>query len=1540
MILVIAKLTVLLLLAIAIARLFDSRPTLAHCILILAASMVLIFPLSTMVVEQLGWGLLPPQQTRLDRTIVANKESGLEGVKQYEDAWNPGSESKEQVEHRNASLESYSSNESHQDWELIRSVRESSDSNSGKTPDKSVQSKDPGQESGSRKNPEQSISTEVKNDPTIGPKNKHNFESESENVSIATPKSNVPNTAMASIPWRTLLLMAWAVMSLLMFARLLLGCFTAHRIKRSSQPVVNHQMLKQLQTCCQKLSIKQAVSLTKSDEVNCPVVWNWGNACVIVPSNALKKAVHWESVFAHELAHLKRNDHLTGLIGEVASCVFPWHPLVIYLRRRMLRLSEVICDAWAVQTTNAADRYAESLLHFLPTKRNPAFSAMSISKSDFGRRIKRLLSSQGLGPQVGNRTIGVAIIVAVLLTCITVLLRTHDPITQHSSSNNATTKSIVETEARHDPKNNRDLTGSDQDDDQVNQDSRFHGKLATKDWAYLNLVASSDIELTEGQWIELLTSIKNAKEGYYSYLRLARPLVRMKDGKGVDIVASQWENLDPELKVILVRGLTTQGGTSDMLSAVHLGMTSGMKEAIDYAQQALQRRALLQIDDVEHYIQWHDVNKHKQPAEIVAESLFKYLDGADQWDKATQKERFDDVYKAARNRDDLKQLLVDSKYRTEFENHIRTGTLKLASRELCEVLSVLSIDDDVIRPVIKKELDNIVNQWEKMAQTAKTGATCFRPVIHDIEIRVELLSLIKHPMVIPTFIALVEADNHSEYAGIGRGLREFVEPGSHGFHDGAWWRRWWHRNKHRFPADIAVIEIPTLTKSPRAEGFEPFPESLETLKGQLDWLIQQHQEGNDYQEIANKIANSDPQPWMIPTLIGLLDADNSHHAVREIGKCLAAITAVQYSQIHDGPWWRRWWERNKRQYSRYVQSLEIPSFNKTEFARQYTPYLASIDTIEGKLDHLAQLIRAGKEFEFMIDAIGRDHHTPESIPVLIAIMEADASNDTTRVASGYLSSITGQGYEPLYDGKWWRNWWEENKTQFDETVQQIAIPELPKTEQGKSFHSIANELDTIEKAIEYMKQNQLSDDQYRELIDSIVSNGSVADMATIPKLIALLDAGNSQHARNYVNQRLTMPIMEIRFGVKYSRTHDGPWWRRWWNRTRQSLPEQYRDLEVPVLKKTPHGENYEPFPEKLDSVEGTIQWIKEGCPSKQMLSDYDVGQALLVHEDPRTIPLAIGWALAVDPTNSNTIISSGQNDQWENMTGLKPSELRSAQFWQKWWQENKHKFPKEAQDIPIPDLSDAVKRFKESNQLKYYANREVEPKSITATSHVINSDNRKTYVQFGPKPGAEKPDGGWKVLLILAGRRGTESETNHCKYICEHAVPDDYIAIQLIAPVWSDDPNRVIWPTKKLNPQNAKFTTEDFVVEAVNDLKSRLDINENRVFALGWDTGGPAVFANSVFEANPIKGHIIASSLFKPDQWTNPPNAKKQAYYILHAKKNWIDIETHGQHAVATLSKLGAKTKLFTDPSHGWGGQENKNITSALNWLETNAGQN
>jgi poly(3-hydroxybutyrate) depolymerase len=218
----------------------------------------------------------------------------------------------------------------------------------------------------------------------------------------------------------------------------------------------------------------------------------------------------------------------------------------------------------------------------------------------------------------------------------------------------------------------------------------------------------------------------------------------------------------------------------------------------------------------------------------------------------------------------------------------------------------------------------------------------------------------------------------------------------------------------------------------------------------------------------------------------------------------------------------------------------------------------------------------------------------------------------------------------------------------------------------------------------------------------------------------------------------------------------------------------------------------------------------------------------------------------------------------------------------------------------------------------------------------IKGDTNKRY--FLTMPEGEAPAGGYKLLIVLPGGDGSANFRGFVKNIAAKALPPGYIVVQALAPAWTDDPERIVWPTEVDADPKVKFPTEQFIMELVDEVKAAHPIDPSKVFMLGWSSGGPPSYAAALREGSPVRGAFIAMSVFKPDRLPTLDGARGKAFYMLHSPQDFIHMR-FPEAARDRLAAAGAKTILTTyEGGHGWKGDALGNIRTGVEWLEANSG--
>ncbi|VTS02816.1 Peptidase M56 BlaR1 OS=Emticicia oligotrophica (strain DSM 17448 / GPTSA100-15) GN=Emtol_2757 PE=4 SV=1: Peptidase_M56 [Gemmata massiliana] len=218
--------------------------------------------------------------------------------------------------------------------------------------------------------------------------------------------------------WRVWLWACWAAGSAALLGHLGVSYTRGRYLVARSECVTDPQLLGALAAAQQSLGLRACPQLRASSEVPCPVIWIWGREpVVIIPDNVgVPGGLDWEAVFVHELAHLRRRDHLTRLFADVvAACLF-WNPAVWWVRGQMNRVSEFACDDWVIRSGKSPVDFAHALLCVrqvaLGAPAPPALALIS-RRNTLKDRVLRLLRVSEPPPQCGSRWTAVATLVAV-----------------------------------------------------------------------------------------------------------------------------------------------------------------------------------------------------------------------------------------------------------------------------------------------------------------------------------------------------------------------------------------------------------------------------------------------------------------------------------------------------------------------------------------------------------------------------------------------------------------------------------------------------------------------------------------------------------------------------------------------------------------------------------------------------------------------------------------------------------------------------------------------------------------------------------------------------------------------------------------------------------------------------------------------------------------------------------------------------------------------------------------------------------------------
>ncbi len=205
------------------------------------------------------------------------------------------------------------------------------------------------------------------------------------------------STAPVSGSWRTVLPGLWLVGCGLLLLRLLGAHWMLRKSSRGCSEAPVGSLTEILASCARHMGVRQRVRLLLDQKRTIPVVWGVWRPRLILPAEALA----WDdgqlqSVFLHELAHIRRRDTLVQWITQLA-CAFHWfNPLVWLAAWRLHVERERACDDMVLASGVKASSYASHLLHvasqLAPARWTSACGLAMARKSSLEGRLLAVLS--------------------------------------------------------------------------------------------------------------------------------------------------------------------------------------------------------------------------------------------------------------------------------------------------------------------------------------------------------------------------------------------------------------------------------------------------------------------------------------------------------------------------------------------------------------------------------------------------------------------------------------------------------------------------------------------------------------------------------------------------------------------------------------------------------------------------------------------------------------------------------------------------------------------------------------------------------------------------------------------------------------------------------------------------------------------------------------------------------------------------------------------------------------------------------------------
>jgi beta-lactamase regulating signal transducer with metallopeptidase domain len=203
------------------------------------------------------------------------------------------------------------------------------------------------------------------------------------------------------LPWIALTI--WAAGSVVILIIQLVRWAGAGFIASMASAVENPDQLQLAARIRNKLQLRNAVALLRSEMTAVTMAWGIRRPCIILPADYNTwGGERIEAVLQHEFAHIKRKDNLLHLFTVVASALFWFNPLVWIVMRKLNYEREVACDDQVLNSGIYASSYARHLMDLNVRLTGPKSERIIPAVMAHSSNIKRRLLSI-LDPKVNRR---------------------------------------------------------------------------------------------------------------------------------------------------------------------------------------------------------------------------------------------------------------------------------------------------------------------------------------------------------------------------------------------------------------------------------------------------------------------------------------------------------------------------------------------------------------------------------------------------------------------------------------------------------------------------------------------------------------------------------------------------------------------------------------------------------------------------------------------------------------------------------------------------------------------------------------------------------------------------------------------------------------------------------------------------------------------------------------------------------------------------------------------------------------------------------
>jgi beta-lactamase regulating signal transducer with metallopeptidase domain len=192
----------------------------------------------------------------------------------------------------------------------------------------------------------------------------------------------------------------WVLGVLFLSIRFIISLLYIHQLKTYKVKSASIEWEARLRAIVGKIKINRQIKLVESALVAVPTVVGWLKPMILFPLGMFASLPphEIESILAHELAHIRRNDFIINILQSIVEILFFYHPAVWFISKHIEHERENCCDDIAVAAVGDSLTYIKALTNLATMKTTHLSPALAVTGKNGSllQRISRIAQNTNL----------------------------------------------------------------------------------------------------------------------------------------------------------------------------------------------------------------------------------------------------------------------------------------------------------------------------------------------------------------------------------------------------------------------------------------------------------------------------------------------------------------------------------------------------------------------------------------------------------------------------------------------------------------------------------------------------------------------------------------------------------------------------------------------------------------------------------------------------------------------------------------------------------------------------------------------------------------------------------------------------------------------------------------------------------------------------------------------------------------------------------------------------------------------------------------